>query len=80
MSAAATAPAPTTQLAPWPASTDRRGCLARLLGLVRWLIDHGRQIAVAIGQRSLSNDPVLAGCRFAAGAPFDRSILYRATD
>ena len=64
MSAAATAPGPTTQPAPWPASTDRRGCLARLLGLVRKLIDHGKQLAAAVGQRSLPNDPVLAGCRF----------------
>src|SRR5271166_3456131 len=64
MSTAATAPGPTTQPAPWPASTDRRGCLARLLGLVRKLIDHGKQLAAAVGQRSLSNDPVLTGCRF----------------
>jgi hypothetical protein len=67
MSAAATAPGPTTQPAPWPASTDRRGCLARLLGLVRKLIDHGKQLTVAIGQRSLANDPALAGCRFGTG-------------
>src|SRR5271166_5057147 len=60
----ATAPGPTTQPAPWPASTDRRGCLARLLGLVRKLIDHGKQLAAAVGQRSLPNDPALAGCRF----------------
>ena len=64
MSAAATAPGPTTQPAPWPASTDRRGCLARLLGLVRKLIDHGKQLAAAVGQRSLTDDPVLANCRF----------------
>jgi hypothetical protein len=64
MSAAATAPGPTTQPARWPASTDRRGCLARLLGLVRKLIDHGKQLAAAVGQRSLPNDPTLAGCCF----------------
>jgi hypothetical protein len=64
MSAATTAPGLTTQPAPWPASTDRRGCLARLLGLVRKLIDHGKQLALAVGQRSLTNDPALAGCRF----------------
>ena len=64
MSAAATAPGPTTQPARWPASTDRRGCLARLLGLVRKLIDHGKQFAAAVGQRSLPNDPALAGCCF----------------
>ena len=64
MSAAATAPGPTTQPAPWPARTDRRGCLARLLGLVRKLIDHGKQLAAAVGQRSLTDDPVLAGCCF----------------
>ena len=64
MSAAATAPDPVPQPARWPASTDRRGCLARLLGLVRRLIDHGRQLAAAVGQRSLTDDPVLANCRF----------------
>ena len=64
MSAAATAPDPTTQPAPRPASTDRRGCLARLLGLVRKLIDHGKQLAAAVGQRSLPNDPAIARCRF----------------
>ena len=64
MSASTTAPGPTTQPAPWPASTDRRGCLARLLGLVRKLIDHGKQLAAAVGQRSLPQDPALAKCRF----------------
>jgi hypothetical protein len=64
MSAAAAAPGLTTQPAPWPASTDRRGCLARLLGLVRKLIDHGKQLAAAVGQRSLPNDPAIARCRF----------------
>jgi hypothetical protein len=64
MSAATTAPAPTTQPAPWPVLADRRGCLARLLGLVRKLIDHGKQLAAAVGQRSLANHPVLARCCF----------------
>ena len=64
MSAAATAPGPTSQPAHWPALADRRGCLARLLGLVRKLIDHGRQLAAAVRQRSLPNDPALAGCCF----------------
>ena len=64
MSAATTAPAPTTQPAPWPVLADRRGCLARLLGLVRRLIDHGKQLAAAVGQGSLANDPVLARCCF----------------
>jgi hypothetical protein len=64
MSTAATAPGSTTQPAPWPASTDRRGCLARLLGLVRKLIDHGRQLAATVGQRSRPNDPAIARCRF----------------
>jgi hypothetical protein len=64
MSAAATAPGPTSQPAPWPASTDRRGCLVRLLGLVRKLIDHGKQLVAAVGQRSLPNDLALVGCRF----------------
>ena len=61
MSAATTAPAPTTQPAPWPVLADRRGCLARLLG---GLIDHGKQLAAAVGQGSLANDPVLARCCF----------------
>src|SRR5271165_3564376 len=60
----ATAPGPTTQPAAWPASTDRGGCLARLLGLVRKLIDHGKQLAAAVGQRSLPNDPAIARCCF----------------
>ena len=64
MSASTTAPGPTTQPAPWPALADRRGCLARLLGIVRKLIDHGKQIAAAVRQRSLTNDPAPAGCRF----------------
>src|SRR5271169_4108102 len=64
MSAAATAPGSTSQPAPWPASTDRRGCLVRLLGLVRKLIDHGKQLVAAVGQRGLTDDPALARCRF----------------
>jgi hypothetical protein len=64
MSAAATVPGPTTQPARWPALADRRGCLARLLGLVRKLIDHGKQLAAAVGQRSLPNDPALTRCCF----------------
>jgi hypothetical protein len=67
MSAAATAPGPTTQPARWPALSDRRGCLARLLGLVRKLIDHGKQLAAAVGQRGLPNDPVLIRCCFGTG-------------
>jgi hypothetical protein len=64
MSAAATAPGPITQPARWPLLADRRGCLARLLGLVRKLIDHGKHLAAAVGQRSLPIDPALAGCCF----------------
>jgi hypothetical protein len=64
MSTVATAPGPTTQPAPWPVLADRRGCLTRLVGLVRTLIDHGRQIAAAVRQRSLPNDPAIASCCF----------------
>jgi hypothetical protein len=77
MSAAATAPGPTTQPAPWPASTDRPGRLARLLGLVRRLIDHGKQLATAVGQRILPNDPAIAGCCF--GTKDIALILSRVT-
>ena len=64
MSAAATAPGPSTQPARWPMLADRRGCFARLLGLVRKLIDHGKQLARAVGQRSLPDHPAFTGCCF----------------
>ena len=64
MSAAANPPDPTTQPAPWPASTDRRGGLARLLGLVRKLIDYGKDLATTLQARGLTDRPAGASARF----------------
>jgi hypothetical protein len=64
MSAATSTPAPTSQPAPWPASTDRRGQLTRLLGLVRKLIDYGKELATALGARGLTDRPAGASARF----------------
>ena len=57
MSAAASTPAPTTQSGLWPHSSDRRGCLARLIGLVRNLIGYGRELAAALQARGLTDRP-----------------------
>jgi len=51
-------------LAPWPASTDRRGCLNRLLGLVRKLIDYGKELATGLQTGCLSADSAVAAGRF----------------
>jgi hypothetical protein len=64
MPAAANPPDPTTQPAPWPPSTDRRGNLARLLGLVRKLIDYGKDLATAVRERGLTDCPAGASARF----------------
>ncbi|HXA24860.1 MAG TPA: hypothetical protein VNW90_21445 [Acetobacteraceae bacterium] len=64
MSAAANPPDPTSQPAPWPASTDRRGNLTRLLGLVRKLIDYGKDLATAVRERGLTDRPAGASARF----------------
>ena len=48
MPAATNTPDPTSQPAPWPASTDRRGNLTRLIGLVRKLIDYGKDRDIAL--------------------------------
>jgi hypothetical protein len=64
MPAAANTPDPTTQPAPWPAGTDRCGRLNRLLGLVRKLIDYGKDLATALRERGLSDRPAGASARF----------------
>jgi hypothetical protein len=64
MSAAANPPDPTTQPAAWPASTDRRGNFARLIGLVRKLIDYGKDLATAVRPRGLADRPAGASARF----------------
>jgi hypothetical protein len=64
MPPATNTPDPTTQPAPWPASTDRRGRLTRLLGLVRKLIDYGRDLATAVRERGLTDRPAGASARF----------------
>ena len=57
MSAAASAPAPTTQPGLWPHSSDRRGRLARLIGVVRNLIGYGKELAAALQARGLTDRP-----------------------
>jgi hypothetical protein len=64
MSTAANPPDPTTQPAPWPASTDRRGNFTRLIGLVRKLIDYGKDLATAVRERGLTDRPAGASARF----------------
>jgi hypothetical protein len=64
MSATPAAPDPTSQPAPWPASTDRRDNLTRLLGLVRKLIDYGKDLAATIRERGLTDRPAGASARF----------------
>jgi hypothetical protein len=64
MSDAASTTNPTTQPAPWPASTDRRGRLTWVLGLVRKLIDYGKEIATTLRARGLSDRPAGASVRF----------------
>ncbi len=64
MPAATNTPDPTSQPAPWPASTDRRGNLTRLIGLVRKLIDYGKDLATAVRERGLTDRPAGASARF----------------
>jgi hypothetical protein len=64
MPAAANPPDPIAQPAPWPASTDRRGNLTRLIGLVRKLIDYGKELAASLHQRSETTDLRPVMCAF----------------
>jgi hypothetical protein len=64
MSTATNTPDPTSQPAPWPASTDRLGRLTRLIGLVRKLIDYGKDLATAVRERGLTDRPAGASTRF----------------
>ena len=57
MSAAASTLPATTESGLWPHSSDRRGCLARLIGLVRNLIGYGRELAAALQARGLTDRP-----------------------
>src|SRR5271169_826944 len=61
MSAAAEAPTPTTQ--PNSAAGDQPSRSGRLLGLVRKLIDYGRELAATICQRTAAQ-PIFAIVRF----------------
>jgi hypothetical protein len=63
MSAAAN-PSDPTQPALWPASTDGRGCITRLLGLVRKLIDYGKELATSVRERGLTDRPAGASALF----------------
>jgi hypothetical protein len=62
MSAAATAPNPTTQ--PTPAGTDKPSRADGLLGLVRKLISYGTFLAGTLRQRGLGNHPDIQGRQF----------------
>jgi hypothetical protein len=64
MPAATNTPDPTSQPTSWPASADRRGRLTRLLGLVRKLIDYGKDLATAVRARGLTDRPAGAPARF----------------
>jgi hypothetical protein len=64
MPAAANPPDPIAQPAPWPASTDRRGNLTRLIGLVRKLIDYGKDLATTLQARGLTDRPAGASAHF----------------
>ena len=64
MSATTSTPDPTSQPAPWPASTDRRGQLTRLLSLVRKLIDYGKDLATTLRARGLTDRPAGASAHF----------------
>jgi hypothetical protein len=64
MSDTANAPDPSTKPAPWPTSDDRRGRLTWVLGLVRKLIDYGKELATAPRERGLSDRPAGAFATF----------------
>ncbi len=64
MPAAANPFDPTTPPGPWPPSSDRRGGLARLLGLVRKLIDYGKELATTLQARGLTDRPAGASACF----------------
>ena len=64
MPAAANPFDPTTPPGPWPPSSDRRGGLARLLGLVRKLIDYGEELATTLQARGLTDRPAGASACF----------------
>jgi hypothetical protein len=48
----------------WPASTDRRGRFTRILGIVRKLIDYGKELAISIRERGLTERPAGASSVF----------------
>jgi hypothetical protein len=64
MSASASATDPTAPPNAYPIGGDRCSRITYLLGLVRRLIDHGRQLATALHQRSMPTVPAIATCRF----------------
>jgi hypothetical protein len=66
---------PTTRPTPWPASTDRRGRLTWVLGLVRKLIDYGKELSTTLGVRGLSDRP--AGASICFGTVDVAAILSR---
>jgi hypothetical protein len=64
MSAEASATNPTTPPNSYPVGGSRRSRITYLLGLVRRLIDHGRQLATALQQRSMPDARAITTCRF----------------
>ena len=63
MSTAETAPASPTTPGPGPASAETPSRMGRLLGLVRKLIDYGKELANTVHER-IAADPIFARCAF----------------
>jgi hypothetical protein len=57
MPADATTTEPTAQPRPWWTAPDRRGRITGLIGLVRKLIDYGRELATALRERGPTDRP-----------------------
>ena len=64
MPADATTTDPTSQPRPWWTAPDRRGRITGLIGLVRKLIDYGRELATALRERGLTDRPAGASACF----------------
>jgi hypothetical protein len=57
MPADATTTDPTPKPRPWWTAPDRRGRITGLIGLVRKLIDYGKELATALRERGLTDRP-----------------------
>jgi hypothetical protein len=58
----------------WPASTDRRGRFTRILGIVRKLIYYGKELAISIRERGLTERPAGPSAVFGT---LDISLILR---